>query len=306
MPDELPEWLLKATSILDDRKQQIQNNRERIFDELEEIKGQIYKISEQVSHISVQLDESILVGIRTGLRHLVDGMNSQTKEVRNDELRLARVEFTKLICLNLEGVTRGTSGEIPNEFLIAFGYWGNFQYFNLKGEQRNALIQGYELTHKNPALGLSLFPSELFSKNYPKLIEAAKKELSEVIGILQERQGENFLQNLTYYSKQVLRGAATGIIGIGGLTIVSATGGWLTHIVGAVTISAYTSLKPAEPQLHDIYELEKRVQLLAEQLQKYLVEARDESAARLQELQKLNLENTQNVSVVARKFGISF
>lgn len=294
MPDKVPEWLSKAIDSLSDTAQQILDNQEHLFDELEEIKGRLKKILKQVLYISAQLDEQVLVGTRSGLRHLSDGIKAETKDVRDDEFRLARAEFTKLINLNPDGFTRGTSGELPNKFLIGLGYWGSFHYFNLRGEIRNALVQVYELTEKDPVLGLFFFPPEYFSKDYAELIEVTEDQLSEALCNLQNKQGENFWQNLSYYSKQVLRGAATGIVGIGGFAIASTTGGWLTHAVGLLTAGTYGNLRPTEPQLHNISSLEEQVQVLGEQLQQFLVEVKNESTVRLQELQKIALKDLKN------------
>jgi hypothetical protein len=137
--------------------------------------------------------------------------------VRDDEFRLARAEFAKLICLNPEEVTKGTSGEVPNIFLIGLGYWGSFHYFNLKGETRTALIQVYEFTQKAPILGLFLFPLELFSKNYAELIEIDENKLNEVLKKLEDESNENFWKGFSHFTMQTLRVAATALVAASGI-----------------------------------------------------------------------------------------
>ncbi len=189
-------WLAEAIDSLSEISQEILDNQEHLFDELDEIEEKLRKLLKQVLYISAQIDEQVLVGTRSALRHLSDGVKAETKDVRNDEFRLARAEFTKLINLDPEGATRGTSGELPNRFLIGLGYWGSFHYFNLRGEIRNALIQVYELTEKDPVLGLFFFPPEFFSKDYAKLVKTTENQLNESLAMLQTRQGENFWQEL--------------------------------------------------------------------------------------------------------------
>jgi len=277
------EWILIVVDELNNSEQQILENQERILEQLNEIK-------EQVSHLGAQLDERVLVGARSGLRHLVDGMNSETEAVRNDEFRLARAEFNKLINLNPEENTQGTSGEVSNVCLIGLGYWGNFHYFNLRGEKRNSLMQVYECTQKYARLGLLLFSSKFFSKDYERLIEENEKNLVDVQNTLSEKQGENFWQGLSYYMKQTLRVAATGVVGAGGMTLVGGTGGFLAPAIMAATKKTFDAMNPASPHYQDISALQSRVTALAEENEKYFVEVVEESKVRQQELRKCTLD----------------
>ncbi len=282
-------WVLVVVDQLNNSERQSSENQERILEELEEIKKRVRELGQQ-------LDECVLVGARSGLRHLVDGMNSETEAVRNDEFRLSRAEFNKLVNLNPEGTTEGTSEKVPNIVLIGLGYFGNFHYFNLRGEKRNALIQVYECTQKYPYLGLLLFSPKFFSKNYEKLIEENKKNLIEVQNTVSEKQGENFWQGLSFYARQTLRVAATGIVGVGGVALAGGTGGLLGHAVMAATKKTFEALNPSSPHYQDTIALQAKVVALTEERKKYFAEVVEESKIRQQDLQKYTLENLMNMA----------
>ena len=47
----------------------------------------------RLKSLDAKLDEQTLVSARIGIRHLVDGSNSDIDDVKKDEFRLARSEF---------------------------------------------------------------------------------------------------------------------------------------------------------------------------------------------------------------------
>lgn len=267
---------------LNSTERQVLENQEKIIEQLDEIK-------KQVKYLGAKLDEQVLVGARAGLRHLIDGINSETVAVRNDEYRLARAEFNKLISLNPDAKTKGTSGEVENTFLIGLGYWGNFHYFNLRKEKKNALIQVYELTHKYPRLGLNIFSDKFFSKDYENLIRSNERLLLAVHKKLEKTEGENLLKNLGFYGKQVLRGAAAGTVGAGGMALAGGTGGWLTRPVMLLTSNVYNQLRPDQPQLQDTLCYEDAITTLTQKVEELFQELESECKERLVILRKYNL-----------------
>lgn len=302
---QLPEWLPQTINSLEKTAQIVLQNQNYLRDELEKVNQHLEAISAQMQQISAQIDEQVLVGMRSGLSHLINGIYSDSDKVRDTELSLAQKEFTRLMNLNPEGTTKGSSGEYPNMFLVGLGYWGSFHYFNLQHDHRNALLQVYTLTIQSPILGLSLFPAQLFSTNYLNLINSTEEHLNEAISTLETQRGDNFWQNLSHYSKQVLRGTATAIVGAGGFTLTTVTGGWMAHFAGIATLSTFAHLKPTELTIQPTDELEKTIQQLGEQLNRYIATVQHESAMRLQELQKIDLtaETTENG---ARQYGYLF
>ena len=48
----------------------------------------------------------------------------------------------------------------------ALGHYGNFYYFLIQGEERQALVQAYTCASKFPVLAMQLFPRSLFTVDY--------------------------------------------------------------------------------------------------------------------------------------------
>lgn len=157
---------------------------EKIFKEFEVIK-------QRLQNIDQKLDEQILRTARSGLNHLSRGVTSDVESVKLDEFRMARSKFSELASLD---PTQKTCG-IENKYLIGVGYWGNYHYFNLRCDPRNALIQIYECTKKCPVIGVDIFPSVFFSRDYREITR-----LSESLKYLHQ-QKEQLEHNI---SKQIV------------------------------------------------------------------------------------------------------
>jgi hypothetical protein len=65
----------------------------------EQIARQFEEILQNLKDIGAALDEQVLTGARAGMRHLVDGMNSDVPAIRKDEFLMARREFARLASL---------------------------------------------------------------------------------------------------------------------------------------------------------------------------------------------------------------
>ena len=113
-------WISKALSSIQANQTRIEENQQLILERLEDFKTKLEKLGQQI-------DEQILVDFRTGMQHLLAGFNSEVDDVRKEEFRMARGIFSKLMNLNPEESTVGTSGEVENPYLICIGYWGSFQ-----------------------------------------------------------------------------------------------------------------------------------------------------------------------------------
>lgn len=140
---------------------------EKIFKEFEVIKQRLQHTQQNIDQ---KLDEQILRTARSGLNHLSRGVTSDIESVKLDEFRMARSKFSELASLD---PTQKTGG-IENKYLIGVGYWGNYHYFNLRCDLRNALIQIYECTKKCPVIGVDIFPSVFFSRDYREIIRLSE------------------------------------------------------------------------------------------------------------------------------------
>ncbi len=148
---------------LDEIFKETSAGNEKIFKEFEVIK-------KRLQHIDHKLDEQILRTARSGLTHLSRGVTSDVESVKLDEFRMARSKFSELASLDPTQKT----GDIENKYLIGVGYWGNYHYFNLRRDPRNALIQIYECTKKCPVIGVDIFPSVFFSRDYREIIRLSE------------------------------------------------------------------------------------------------------------------------------------
>jgi hypothetical protein len=230
----LEEWISEVFLELTVGQQEIGSNQDKILQQLEDITGRLQTLD-------AKLDEETLRSARTGVRYLIDGVNSDIEDVKSDELLMARQEFGKLVHLDSEGITKGTSGQVDNKHLIAIGHWGNSHYFNIRGDMRNAAIQVYECTAKFPIIGLVLFSSHFFTKDYGALISGAASQLHELHERYEELSGKNFWKNAWYYTR---KGFVFVTAGAAGLAI-----GAIGAALGAGPVALY-GVKAAE----DIYE----------------------------------------------------
>jgi hypothetical protein len=210
MEAELLNWAISVLGELKLQNDQVLNNHVKILQKIDQVR-------DSLKQLDAKFDEQILRDARTGVRHLVDGINSRVGRARDNEFYLARQKFANLVELDSNQVTSGTSGEIDNKFLIGLGYYGNFHYFNLVGDKRSAAIQAYECTARwtewsYPLFALELFPQKFFSKNYFVLINGITKELVQL-----QSNGANLGESNSIGNALKAVGAA----GIGGATFVS-------------------------------------------------------------------------------------
>lgn len=82
----------------------------------------------------------------------------------------ARGYFARLANRSGGGRVKGTSGSLSGDEVCALGYLGNYHYFLIRGEPRQALIAAYHCTERFPALGVQLFPAQLFSGDYREAV----------------------------------------------------------------------------------------------------------------------------------------
>jgi hypothetical protein len=264
------EVLIDIFSELITNQDTIASNQDEILTKLEDITGRLKSLDSK-------LDEQTLRAARTGVRHLIDGLNSDINDVKSDEFLLARREFGKLVQLDPEGTTEGTSGCVDNKHLIALGYWGNCHYFNIRGDKRNAVIQIYECTAKYPILGLILFPACFFSKDYGAVISQTATQLDEIRHRYDELSGENFWKNAWYYTKQGFVLVTAGAAGIAVATIASVLSlGISTPLIAIGTKKFYDEIEVSQPDLNDTQSLMNTINQLQSRIDDYFHELVEE------------------------------
>lgn len=289
------EWVSGIFDQLSIMEDTIVNNNDEIFRQLDEIR-------ERLKGLDAKLDEEILRAAKTGVRHIVDGLNSDVEVVKNDEFLMARHEFGKLIHLDPEGITDGLSGSVDNKYLIALGHWGNYHYFNIRGDKRNAAIQVYECTGSFPLIGLNLFPKKFFSVNYASLLSCAFNELDKVQISYDELSGENLLKNVWYYTKKGFVIVTAGAAGLTVAAIAGALTGGAAAPPGFLAAKAvWEELDIAEPNLHDTGSLKVTIDQLQKRIEDYLHQLEQECAERFRTLQKLSTAKLMALCNTKRK-----
>jgi hypothetical protein len=89
----------------------ILKNQRLIFERLEEVQ-------KKIQIVGAKLDEQTIVKARTGLLHLVAGINSDVEEVKALEFQMARGIFCGLVNLDPKGTTTGITASIDNMILV--------------------------------------------------------------------------------------------------------------------------------------------------------------------------------------------
>lgn len=127
----------------------------------------VESIRTAVDSIGMQLAEAVLVEVRSGFDHLAVAVEvANDDDLRRDELRLAREYFGRLANRPGGGMVVGISGALSGDQVAALGHLGNYHYFLIQGQERQALIAAYLCTERFPALGVQLYPPQLFSRDY--------------------------------------------------------------------------------------------------------------------------------------------
>lgn len=289
-------WMAEALVELVKERATIEADRSQLHEYVEKIR----ELLKESFHEETNLK------LIAALRHLVDGQNSDVEEVCTDELRMARNKLNDIISLGSSTVLQNGKGEVNSDIIqmVALAHWGNYYYFLLRGDERNALIQVYECTQLDPFLGLSLFSQSLFSEDYETQLTNAQAELLKATTALELMSGENSKEQLVYDLKQTglkIGAAAAGLV-TGGLL------GLLTFGPGAVGGAiAYKSIVQGnqgnirKPKFHDTTELERKKTQFTELVKSILAALIHDCEARKTQLKKTTLSEMWKQSKLSRR-----
>jgi hypothetical protein len=171
--------------LLDNTNQKILENQKKICKDIDELKK--------------SFDRQRLRQFRLAIENLESYLNSDVKEQVGDRLEHAQNTFIELTHLDKTNFKLSEASEEFIRYLITVGYIGQFNYFNSKGDARNAAIKVYECVEKwedwkNPLVGLQQFPTKLFNQDYGQLISEKLTELKNTECQLQEISQGNALE----------------------------------------------------------------------------------------------------------------
>jgi hypothetical protein len=171
--------------------------------------------------------------------------------------------------------------------LVSLGYWGNYNYFNLRGDRRNAAIQVFECVETLPIQGLATFGDSFFDRPYRKLIAQALVDLDEARNKYRKIETENFWKNSWYFAKSSLAFMTIGVAGLSAAAIAGAlTGGGLSPLGVIAAKSVIDGIEVSDPVLEDSSSLRGEIDKLQCLVEDYFDSLLDECGERLSVLRK--------------------
>jgi hypothetical protein len=142
------------------------------------LKARIDRVDQGVDAIGRHLEENVLAELRSAFSHLEVAVAVSDTTLSHDELSHARQAFNRLAERRprADDLVR-THGSLTAAHVSALGHFGNYHYFLLRDQPDQALIAAYRCTEQFPALGVSLFPVKLFSRNYRDVVSMTPEEI---------------------------------------------------------------------------------------------------------------------------------
>ena len=131
-----------------------------------QLRDQIKAIESTVTALDLRIEEVLAIDVKVAFAHLETASKATSDEFRRSELSLARASFVRMTERPIGSSARPGQHELSAEQVAAMGHAGNYSYFLLNEEPRLALQEAYRCTERFPALGVQLFPVEIFSRDY--------------------------------------------------------------------------------------------------------------------------------------------
>ena len=151
------------------------------------LQERVEAIDEAVGAIGRHLTDGVVADVHAGFTHLEAAMTIAEPSVREDELRFARQIFNRL-------AQRSGNDQLLDDYTVmgaqhvaAMGHLGNYHYFLLRDQPEQALLSAYRCTEQFPALGVWLFPVELFSRDYRREVPGPHETRDPLAGCRHQR-----------------------------------------------------------------------------------------------------------------------
>ena len=151
-----------------------------------------------IDNLGKQLADDVHTDVYLGFTYLASATSISASAARNDDLTLARGCFAKLTVRSIPRIVAGTSQTLTADEVHALGHLGNYYYFLLRNEDRRALIEAYTCTERFPALGVQMFPPELFSEPYQSVGKEVARDQKEELSY--ELARRDFRRDLPPYT----------------------------------------------------------------------------------------------------------
>jgi hypothetical protein len=238
------------------------------------LRSAVDDIKASVDGIGKRLAEDVLIEVRSGFDHLAVAIEAVNDDIRRDELGHARQYFGRLANREGGGTVSGTSGSLTGDQVCALGYLGNYAYFLVRGDPRQALISAYLCTERFPVLGVQLFPTQLFSRDYRAGVRSAnaRGELRSQFHNFAREQWRGYVLEKAWRIPAAGGAVLAGLIGAAVSPPLAGRGVmWATGILAG---SEHGMLPPPRP------DQRKFLQGQAEEMERALAPLKSEARAR--------------------------
>ncbi len=195
-----------------------------------------FSILQQLARIEARIrsivDERYISLVRTGFHHLESAASTSNDLIATSELEMARRVFAQISMTNFSNMPGNIVGSETGPYITGLGYVGNFHYFNLRRDRKNALLQVYNCTLQNLLVGLHYFSASFFSMDYLERLAGALSNLERAKSDLNSARLGNFGSRLGSGTGNAAKLAAGTTAGLGaGLAASLLTGGAALPIV---------------------------------------------------------------------------
>ncbi|QDQ09411.1 hypothetical protein [Streptomyces spectabilis] len=184
------------------------------------LQEQLATIQRTLRQLGDQIDEVLAIDVNAAFRHLTVASEATSGGVRQTELMLARGSFERMTLRPTKDAALPRSLGLTDEEVAAIGHAGNYSYFLLNDESRLALREAYRCTERFPALGVQLFPVEMFSKDYReagKSMSARATRRSRAHVAHEDAVIKHKSKRAGYYREMAWKVPLAGAVFVGGL-----------------------------------------------------------------------------------------
>jgi hypothetical protein len=212
---------------------------------------QMDEIGGIVGAIGQHLAESAMAELRAGFSHLEVALSVTDSELRNDELMAARQIFNRLANRSTKDGLLSMYGQLSAAHVSALGHLGNYFYFLARNQPNYALVSAYTCTETFPALGVSVLPVGLFSRDWRSCVPSVGSTPDDVHAQYRSAVIQHRMNRREYGLDMLWRvPAASGVFlaGLAGSAVSPSLAGWgVQHAMGLLASSENGLLPPPRP-----------------------------------------------------------
>ncbi|MGW4213492.1 hypothetical protein ACWEIJ_36280 [Lentzea sp. NPDC004789] len=156
--------------------------------------------------IDKRIDAVLLIDYHAAFDHLSAAQRAATEALRQSELNNARIAFVRLTNRPVKASASAGDKELTDEQLVALGHVGNFHYFVLQDDPKQALAEAYLCAEKFPLLAVKIFPMGIFSRDYTAALGKISERAADEQAAARTRHAEasaRFRENRKRYLREM-------------------------------------------------------------------------------------------------------